>query len=196
MIRLAGITGTKATITIALISLLDKDRFQIGPAGMSKLGLGEGSRIDIAANPEDGNALYIACVPNKNEGRAVSKTGKVGSEQMYSWLIDNPKGIGGQFIITDDTVEYDGIVWHKLVIFDAPVQNEDIVTEVDLASAEKIVQSNMNLAEAGEAPIVAEVEAAQEDVQASDTIEEGINEGSGEPSEDATPTPVEDSEQF
>ena len=188
MIRLSGISGTKATVTIALIMLLDKDRFQISPAGMSKLGLTEGSRIDVGANPDDGNALYIAMVNNKNEGRNVSKTGKVQSEQIHSWLVDNPKGLEGRFEILDTTIEHDGIVWHKLAIFDAPatsVAAVDVATPIDETANDSAgVSEESNEDESAEEPVRAEVGA-----------EEEVNEESEE-AEEAPTADVEDTENF
>ena len=91
------------------------------------LGLSEGSRVDVALNPVD-NCHYIAALADKS-GRNVSKTGKVQSEKIHSWLVDNPKGEAGVFEVTDTVVEDNGIKWHKIVIFegsnDAPQEDND-----------------------------------------------------------------------
>jgi hypothetical protein len=131
MIRLASTKGTKETLVLALVLLVadSTSSFELSPGAMDKLGVIDGSTIDILADQDNDN-LWIALVGEK-EGRAVSKHGRVSSGQMRSWLAGTEYGTDAVFQITDETTSFDGYEWNKLAIFNASVEEEAIETHED-----------------------------------------------------------------
>jgi|1_EtaG_2_1085319.scaffolds.fasta_scaffold00140_10 hypothetical protein len=137
MIRLGSTSGNKEMLLVPIISLLDNNRLVLGPAAMSKLNVADGSRVDMCVDPqEDGtNIVYVASVTERSEGKSISKTGKLQDEMMYSWLIDG-NDIKVRWKITDETVDFAGATWYKIVIFDTPTPVEEVTVSPEQAAME------------------------------------------------------------
>ena len=149
--RLGNLSGNKTTIQNPVITLGDSERFILSAMAMAMLGLEEGNRVDFYFD-NNTEALYVAKVTNKTEGRAISKLGKAQHAAIHSFLADNEQGINAVWEIQEETIVVDEIVWNKIVlsapsvdvveptaeeVANATEEDTDVVHETTQAQAEE-----------------------------------------------------------
>lgn len=118
--RLGRQSGSIDALTLALITFTDtKFGFQFSETAMQKLGLEEGSRVDFTIIDDE---LYVTGLPAsmKEVPTSLSKKGKTQHETIYSALLKTEFGRDGQWLVTNDTKDFDGDTWHKITPQAAP----------------------------------------------------------------------------
>lgn len=137
--RLGNITGTKTTMSTALITLGAKDGIVINPMARQILGLTETRRVDFYLQGED---LYVGMLPQKlndagkdtnTEGKSVSKTGKFIHKGIHSYLADNEQGGTAVWKVLDETAifdDVDDVTFNKIELFVKETPVAEVVAEV------------------------------------------------------------------
>lgn len=159
MLRLGNLSGTKADMTVASILVLDGGKMEMSPTGMQKLNLSEGDRVDVADGGD--GSFYVAKCSKKSEGRHISKHGRFQSTSIHSWLADEV-GENGRLEISDETVEHEGLNWHKL----QPVSAEAADSSEEDADAQQVGAEQMNAEAEAEADASVEAESQDEEAEA------------------------------
>lgn len=141
--RLGNISGTKQTVNTPLLILGSNYGMVINDKARSILGLAEGSRVDFYEEAETED-LFICKLPDGDKsGKAISKTGKFIHMGTHSYLSDNDQGEAAQWEITNELKEFSDtgdLVWHKMVIFEAPKPESKTQTIVEAIAIEGVTE--------------------------------------------------------
>lgn len=101
-----------------ILTALDSKSLQVSPEGMAKLGAVESTRVEVIMTTDK---QFFIGIMNNNKGLSLSKNGRFQKEAIATGIQDF---FGGKAEISDEKVEHDGVTWHKLIKFVAPIPVE------------------------------------------------------------------------